>query len=154
MGNHYHLIIETPEANIGKVMHYIVDKDNYLMELSRYIHLNPVCAKMVEKPEEYAYSSYNSYITWKPEKIVTTDLILRMQARQRKEAQKEYRQYVENGRGEDLRNSLDNAYRGIILGGERFIKGVLKMIKEGYTEKAEVSQQKALKNITGMEEII
>jgi REP element-mobilizing transposase RayT len=113
MNNHYHLIIETPEANISRVMHYIsgsyttyintkrgrnghlfqgryksilVAKDSYLMELSRYIHLNPVRARMVEKPEEYAYSSYNSYITGKPEKIVTTDLILGMASRQRKDA--------------------------------------------------------------------
>ena len=181
MDNHYHLIIETPEANIGKVMHYIsgsyttyinikrgrnghlfqgryksilVDKDPYLMELSRYIHLNPVRAKMVGKPEEYAYSSYNSYITGKPEKIVTTDLILGMLSRQRKEAQKEYRDYVERGIGEELKNPLDDAYGGIILGGERFIKGVLRTIKEGYTERAEVSHRKALRNGMGMEEII
>ncbi len=181
MGNHYHLIIETPEANISKVMHYIsgsyttyinikrgrnghlfqgryksilVDKDPYLMELSRYIHLNPVRAKMVEKPEEYAYSSYNSYITGKPEKIVTTDLILEMLSRQRKEAQNEYRGYVENGIGEALKNPLDNAYGGIILGGERFIKSVLRTIKEGYTVRAEVSHRKALRNEIVMEEII
>ncbi len=95
MRNHFHLIIETPGANISNVKHYIsgsnttyinikrgrnghlfqgryksvlVDKDSYLMELSRYIHLNPVRAKMVEKPEEYSYSSYISYITGKPER--------------------------------------------------------------------------------------
>ena len=181
MGNHFHLIIETPGANISNVMHYIsgsyttyinikrgrnghlfqgryksilVDKDSYLMELSRYIHLNPVRAKMVEKPEEYPYSSYNSYITGKPEKIVTTDLLLGMLSKQRKEAQREYRSYVENGIGEVLKNPLDNAYGGIILGGERFIKGVLETIKEGYIESEEVSHRKALKKDIGMEEII
>ncbi len=181
MGNHYHLIVETPEANISRVMHYIsgsyttyinikrgrsghlfqgryksilVDKDSYLMELSRYIHLNPVRAKLVDKPEEYAYSSYNSYITGKPEKIVTTDLIMGMLSGQRKEAQNAYQRYVENGIGEKLKNPLDDAYGGIILGGERFIKGVLETIKEGYIERAEVSQRKALRNGIGMEAII
>jgi len=181
MGNHYHLIIETPEANISRVMHYIngsyttyinikrgrnghlfqgryksilVAKDSYLMELSRYIHLNPVRALMVEKPEEYAYSSYNSYITGKPEKIVTTDLILGMVSRERKEARDGYRDYVENGIGEKLKNPLDGAYGGIIVGGEQFIKGVLRTIKEGYIEKAEVSHRKALRSVIGMEEII
>jgi hypothetical protein len=109
---------------------------------------------MVEKPEEYAYSSYNSYITGKPEKIVTTDLILGMASRQRKDAQKTYQHYVENGIGEELKNPLDSAYGGIILGGEQFIKGVLRTIKEGYIERAEVSQRKALRNVMGMEEII
>ena len=83
------MIIETPNANIGKVMHYIngsytnyinrkrnrsghlfqgrykailIDQDSYLLELSRYIHLNPVKANIVEKPENYSYSSYRSYI--------------------------------------------------------------------------------------------
>ncbi|MCL4557654.1 MAG: hypothetical protein M1491_03345 [Deltaproteobacteria bacterium] len=109
---------------------------------------------MAGKPEEYAYSSYNSYITGKPEKIVTTDLIMGMLSRQRKEAQNAYRRYVENWIGEKLKNPLDDAYGGIILGGERFIKGVLDTIREGYTEKAEVSQRKALRNGIGMEEII
>ncbi|MCL4557307.1 MAG: hypothetical protein M1491_01490, partial [Deltaproteobacteria bacterium] len=70
------------------------------------------------------------------------------------EAQNAYRRYVENGIGEKLKNPLDDAYGGIILGGERFIKGVLDMIREGYTEKAEVSHRKALRNEMGMEEII
>ena len=90
MTNHYHLIIETPEGNLSRVMHnlnssytayintkrkrsghlfqgrykaIVVDKDNYLLELSRYLHLNPVRAKMVEKPEEYPHSSYRTFIS-------------------------------------------------------------------------------------------
>ena len=82
MTNHYHLIIETPRANLSSVMHYInssytnyinikkrrsghlfqgrykailIDRDSYLLELSRYLHLNPVRAKMVERPEDYPY---------------------------------------------------------------------------------------------------
>ncbi len=89
MTNHYHLLIETPNANMSKIMHYIngsytnyinrkrrkhghlfqgrykailVDRDSYLLELSRYIHLNPVRAGMVEKPENYPYGSYCDYI--------------------------------------------------------------------------------------------
>ena len=72
MTNHYHLLIETPKPNLNRVMHYInssytnyinikrkrsghlfqgrykailIDRDNYLLELSRYIHLNPVRAE-------------------------------------------------------------------------------------------------------------
>lgn len=85
MGNHYHLIIETAEGNLSRAMHYInssyttysnikrkrsghlfqgrfkailVDKDSYLLELSRYVHLNPVRAKMAAMPADYPYSSY------------------------------------------------------------------------------------------------
>jgi putative transposase len=89
MDNHYHVVIETPKGNLLKVMHglnsgytgyfnrkynrsghlfqgrykaVIVDKENYLLELSRYVHLNPVRAGMTERPEEYAWSSYAGYI--------------------------------------------------------------------------------------------
>ena len=105
MTNHYHILIETPNANIGKIMHYIngsytnyinrkrdrsghlfqgrykailIDRDSYLLELSRYIHLNPVRANIVEKPENYSYSSYRSYILKKKDDAVCRDQILKM----------------------------------------------------------------------------
>ncbi|MGH7884760.1 MAG: transposase [Thermodesulfobacteriota bacterium] len=89
MNNHYHLLIEIHEANLvkgmtrlngsytqrfnkrhkrvghlfqGRYKSIIVDKDNYLLELSRYILLNPVRANMVNKPEQWKWSSYRSMI--------------------------------------------------------------------------------------------
>ncbi|MCL4400384.1 transposase [Candidatus Parvarchaeota archaeon] len=89
MGNHYHLLLETTQPNLARIMHYInsayttyynlkrnkyghlflgryksilVDKDSYLLELTRYIHLNPVRAKLVTKPESYKWSSYQGYL--------------------------------------------------------------------------------------------
>jgi putative transposase len=103
MTNHYHLLIETPKPNLSRVMHYLnssytnyinikrkrsghlfqgrykailIDRDNYLLELSRYVHLNPIRAEMAEKPEDYPYSSYNNYITREKEDMVYRDLIL------------------------------------------------------------------------------
>jgi len=85
MTNHYHLLIETPDANLSKGMRYVngvytqrfnrkhskvghvfqgrykailVDKNEYLQELSRYIVLNPVRAGMVEGAEDWSWSSY------------------------------------------------------------------------------------------------
>jgi hypothetical protein len=87
MGNHYHLLIETPEANLvrgmrrlngvytqafnrrrkkpghvfqGRYKSILVDKENYLLELCRYIVLNPVRANMVKEPEEWSWSSYGA----------------------------------------------------------------------------------------------
>src|SRR3990172_2353035 len=95
MGNHYHLLIETPKANISQIMQnintsytvyvnrkyqrsghlfqgrfkgIIVDKDEYLVTLSRYIHLNPVRAGIVEKPDDYRWTSYAVCIGKKVEK--------------------------------------------------------------------------------------
>jgi len=97
MSNHYHLIIETPERNLSKLMQYIngsytnffnrrtgrsghlfqgrykailVDVDSYLLQLSRYIHLNPVRAGIVEQPQGYPHSSYKSFISKKGEEII------------------------------------------------------------------------------------
>ena len=82
MSNHYHLLIETTQENLSHLMHYLngsytsyfnwkhkrhghlfqgryksilVDKETYFMELTRYIHLNPVKAKMVEDPLKYPW---------------------------------------------------------------------------------------------------
>ena len=85
MDNHYHLLIETPEGNLsrgmrqlngvytqcfnrrhGRVGHVfqgrfkaiVVDRDSYLLELCRYVALNPIRAAMVAQIEHYAWSSY------------------------------------------------------------------------------------------------
>jgi len=85
MDNHYHLLIETPEPNLvagmrrlngvytqafnrrhrrighllqGRYKSILVDKDAYLLELCRYIVLNPVRAKAVKQPAQWPWSSY------------------------------------------------------------------------------------------------
>jgi REP element-mobilizing transposase RayT len=89
MTNHYHLLIETPRPNLSRIMHFlnesyttyinvkrrrsghlfqgrfkalIVDRDAYLLELSRYLHLNPVRAGIAPRPEAYPFSSYRAFI--------------------------------------------------------------------------------------------
>lgn len=91
MGNHYHLLIETPNANLGRIMRHIngvytqrynrlkhtdgplfrgrykailVEQDNYLLQLSRYIHRNPIEMKhpLVEQLVDYPWSSYPAFI--------------------------------------------------------------------------------------------
>ncbi|MBU3107558.1 hypothetical protein [Clostridium gasigenes] len=54
----------------------LIDTDKYLLESSRYIHLNPAKAKMVELPEDYEWSSYNQYIRKTKDRIVECDKIL------------------------------------------------------------------------------
>ncbi len=181
MSNHYHLVIETPDSNLSKVMHHIngsyttymnikknrsghlfqgrykaivVDRDDYLLELSRYIHLNPVRAGMVLRPEDYFYSSYKSYLSRNNDKILSKGLILGMLSEEEGEAKKRYRRYVESAVGEELENPLKGVYGGIILGGERFIKDVLKRLKGGSLQKEEVSHRRALKAALGTEEIL
>ncbi len=87
MSNHFHLVIETPEPNLSRGMHwlngcyagsfnrlhdrwghlfggrfkaFIVEKESYLPELLRYVVLNPVRANMVSRPEDHPWSSYRA----------------------------------------------------------------------------------------------
>lgn len=87
MSNHYHLVIETPDSTLSRGMQWLnskyaqwfnkthkrvghlfqgrfkavlVDRDTYLLELLRYVVLNPVRAKMVARPEDYRWSSYRA----------------------------------------------------------------------------------------------
>jgi len=103
MDNHVHLLIETTFVDISKIMynlnkdyavyfnqkyHFVghlfqgrfrwelVDNDPYYLEVSRYIHLNPVKAEMMERPQEYSWSSYQSYVQEDTENtLVDTDKI-------------------------------------------------------------------------------
>ena len=181
MTNHYHLIVETPEMNLSKIMHFIngsyttyinvkrkrsghlfqgrykailVDKDNYLLELSRYLHLNPVRAKMVQKPEDYLYSSYRSYVTEHCEAIVSRDTILEMMNDNKTDASGRYRNFVESMIGEEIASPFKDVYGGIILGKAEFIQDTLERLKSESVDTPEVSHSKAFRSTTGLEEIV
>ena len=89
MGNHYHICLRTPEGNLSRVMRHldglytqrfnrhhrrdgalfrgrykaiVVDKDAYLAQVVRYIHLNPLEAGLVEEPQAYEWSSHRFYL--------------------------------------------------------------------------------------------
>lgn len=149
MPNHYHLLLETSQPNISRIMHYIngsyttyfnirrkhcghvfqgrfksivVDKDSYFLELSRYIHLNPLKAKMIDSPEKYPWSSYPGYLG-KRDDLLDKDKIqqcLDMGTSQ-------YKRFVEGG----IKHSIDpfkNVYAGFLLGSDVFIKDKLKSL--------------------------
>jgi REP element-mobilizing transposase RayT len=181
MTNHYHLIIETPHANLSEIMHYInssyttyinkkkgrsghlfqgrykailVDKDTYLLELSRYLHLNPVRAKIVTKPEEYPHSSYRSYIVKNKEDIVHRDLILGMISQNNQRAYKQYQAFVENAIGEGHESPLKDIYAGVILGSQAFIRHILEKLQNDLFEKEHVSHRRSLKAVHTSDTII
>ncbi len=139
---------------IGRYKAIVVDRDNYLLELSRYIHLNPVRAGMVERPEDYFYSSYKSYISKNKDEILFQDLLLGMFYKEEGEAKKRYRRFVESAVGEELENPLKGVNGGIILGEERFFQDVLKRLNEGSLHNEEVSHRRSLKVVFRTEKIL
>lgn len=151
MGNHYHLLVETTQPNISRIMQYlntsytiyynvkrkkcghlfqgryksiIVEADSYLLELTRYIHLNPVRAKIVGSPEKYKWSSYLEHIkTYKKGIIDKIEL-----SRYFKLSANAYEKFVLEGIGKTL-TPFTNIYAGFILGRENFIKDKLAVLK-------------------------
>lgn len=149
MSNHYHLLLETPSGNLSQIMRHIngaytnyfntkrkraghlfqgrykailVDKDAYALELTRYIHLNPVRAGMAERPEEYNWSSYRSYIglVEKPMWLQSTDLLGQFSKDKRKQHEK-YKSFVEELHGKDKKSPLDGTIGSAILGDQWFV---------------------------------
>jgi putative transposase len=159
MDNHYHLVIETPQSNLLKVMHglnsgytgyfnrkynrsghlfqgrykaIIVDKETYLLELSRYVHLNPVRASMTKKPEEYAWSSYTGYIkVSKSKPWIEYTWILDIFGDE-KASRRKYKKYVDKESKEG--KPFDKLYSQIILGTDEFIVKVKKLIGKGLND--------------------
>jgi len=181
MTNHYHLIIETSKANLNRIMHYIngsyttyfnrrqgrnghlfqgrykailVDVDRYLLELSRYLHLNPVRAGLVKRPEEYSYSSYRSYITREKEEIVHRDRIWGMISGDGRNGVQRYRRFVEEALGRDLESPLKRVYGGVILGGDKFIRDVLRRMEGRDVRRQDISYRRQLRVTKDVEEII
>jgi putative transposase len=77
----------------GRYKAEIIEKDAYNLQTSRYIHLNPVKASMVELPEEYQWSSYDIYMGQRQSDLVTDEKIL---SYFKENSRKLYREYVES----------------------------------------------------------
>lgn len=148
MDNHYHLIIETPEGNLsqgmrqlngvytqafnkshhrvghifqGRYKAILVQKESHLLEVCRYVVLNPVRAKVVKSPKEWKWSSYKRTSGLeKPHSCLTTDWILGQFGEKLRMARKRYMEFVKIGIEEE---SIWTKVRGqILFGNEDFIE--------------------------------
>ena len=150
MDNHYHLLVETPDGNLSKGMRQLngvytqrfnrqhervghvfqvrykaqlVEKQAYLLELARYIVLNPVRAKLVRHPNEWPWSSYRATVglcaapNW-----LTANWILGNFSTQRNEATRHYADFVAGGiQGQSPWGNLKNQ---IFLGSDSFVESL------------------------------
>lgn len=178
MPNHYHFLIGTPRGNLKQIMQnintsytvfvnrkyhrvghlfqgrykaFIVDKDRYLIELGRYIHLNPVRAELVRKPEEFRWSSYRDYISDRMAGgLVDTDETLGFFSKQRDIAIRRYREFVDEGVGG--RSPLENA-TGSIIGDEGFRERVVKYLRV-LPDKRAIPEIRRFREKQGIDEIV
>jgi len=152
MPNHYHMLLETPRGNLTAILHHVntgytnffntkwkrighlfqgryrallVEKDSYGVELSRYIHLNPVRAELVKTPSNYPWSSYRAYLGMRDSlPWLQKRYLLGQMGKGEKEAQKKYRSFVEEGMGEPVSDPLQKTVAATLLGSEKFIEWV------------------------------
>lgn len=154
MGNHYHLLIETPDGNLSKIMQFInsqythffnfvnnksghvfqgryksllVDKDSYLLGLSRYIHLNPLKAGLAKKLEDYRWSSFPYYAGLRPSpKWLRFDFVLsNWDINDIPKSVEKYKKFI-SSKIDNSEDVFKNIYGQAILGDEDFISNTLK----------------------------
>jgi len=182
MTSHYHLLIETTQANLSLAMQWLnvsyaayynkkrqrsghlfqgrfksvlVEADEYLKPLSRYIHLNPVRAGMVNSPDEFLWSSYPAFTgKIKTPGWLETGWLLAIFGRKKREATDNYKAYVEGIEINSLKNPEENIVGGFILGGIDFVNWVKNDFLLARNDEKEIPQLKRLKPKVPLEEIL
>ncbi len=99
----------------GRYKAIICDKDEYLLVLVRYIHLNPVRSKLVKSPEQYRHSSHVLYLKGKPGNVVDPTFVLKLMG-----GRKSYRRFVRDGVGEGHKDEYYELRDQQILGTDEF----------------------------------
>jgi REP element-mobilizing transposase RayT len=160
MESHYHLMLETRQANLSKIMHFmntsftiylnkrhkrvghlfqgrfkaiLIEAETYAQELSRYIHLNPLRAGIVKRPEDHAWSSLREYLGQrKPPRWLDTSFVLGLFGDDPDDARLQYAAFISSLLIPTVPNPFKNKNGGspAILGS----KGFLERIKETYLQ--------------------
>jgi len=171
MSNHYHLLVETPEANLAQGMRQLngvytqrfnrshqrvghvfqgrykaimVERESYLLELARYVVLNPLRAKMVKRLEDWPWSSYLATCGQVPAPSwLQTDWILAQFGQRRSSAIAKYVEFVHAGAR--LPSVWAQLQGQIFLGSEAFVKKMQAQIeKKGMLDEIPRAQRRAL----------
>jgi len=177
MSNHVHLLLETPQGNLSKMMQafqtsytvyfnkrhgrtghvfeqrykaMLVEKDNYLLQVSRYIHLNAMSAKLAERAQDYRWCSYGSYLKGRGIPGLKTETVLGQLNGSKTRQLQQYREYVEGGQEERLKNPAPEVRQQIYVGGEEFIEATQKRGKALPTTERRYSLQRIIKSVSAV----
>ena len=149
MSNHYHLLIETPKSGLNRALRYLngvytqtfnrrhrrvghlfqgrykailVDKDSYLLELSRYIHLNPWRLKKSEDPFKYRWSSLNAYVgaVAIPRWLTGAEVLSEFGSR----GKRGYREFIVDGMTTGIKTPWEEVRGQVVMGSEQFVEKV------------------------------
>lgn len=152
MSNHYHLLVQTPCANLSRAMRHIdgiytqrynrrhktvgqvfagryksiiIDADTYLLDVVRYIHKNPVRAGMVDQIQRYPWTSHPGYLADTPEwDWLHKGFVLSTFSFDRNEAKRRYKRFITDNDSEEITRFFDGKNVHAILGTDRFIRWI------------------------------
>jgi len=164
MSNHFHLFVQTPNGDLSAGMHdlnggyvsfynvrhshqghlfqgrfraFVVEDEGYWLEVSRYVHLNPVRAGLVERPEDWRWSSYAGYhrphlrVEW-----LNYERVLEDHGGDTQAGRRLYREFIEEGLGRRLDSPLSRAKHRFVLGSDRFVEWVQGLLDDAPDEPA------------------
>jgi REP element-mobilizing transposase RayT len=167
--NHYHLLIQTPKANLSRIMRHldglytqrynrrhkrdgplfrgrykaiVVDAEEYLMAVARYIHHNPVAAGLVSSPERYEWSSGRIYMKERrqPVWLDADQLLARFPSKNRREA---FLSFMRSKVEKPLETFYRARRRLPVLGSEGFIERVRGWLKKKQGDFKEMPEAKS-----------
>ena len=152
LSNHYHLLVQTPTANISRAMRHLngvytqrfnkinhcdgqlfrgrfksilVDADSYLIELLRYIHRNPLESGMVDNINKYTWSSHKAYLSGsKKWDWLHKKYILSLFSRNGGESIRRYKQFVSKGTLEEINQILARKKLPTVIGSNSFVEKI------------------------------
>lgn len=157
MGNHVHHLIEVGQTPLARVMQNILfrytrywnakykkighlfqgryrailcDKNNYLLELIRYLHLNPVRSKLVQDPDRYRWSSHTAYLAGTGTKWLAVEEVLALFAKSLAQAVSAYQRFVRDGLNLGHRDDLYEVVEQTYLGDEQFVEKVEERVSD------------------------
>ncbi len=157
MPNHAHLLLEMGETPLSRLMQILqfrytrnfnikykkwghlfqgrykailCDKDSYFLELSSYIHLNPVRAGLVEKPQQHPWSSYRSYVREDKDPLVDRDFLLTQFSNKMIVAKRAYGRFVRSRISQGHRENFYELKDQRFLGTKEFIENIHRDLNE------------------------
>ncbi len=178
MDNHYHTVIETIDGNLsegmrqlngiytqafnrrhkrvghvfqGRYKSILIQKESHLLEVCRYVELNPVRAGVVQNPEEWQWSSYRATAgIMKGHSCLTREWILGQFGNRRRQAERQYRKFIESGRR--TKSIWEKVQHQSLLGEKDFAESLKGYVK-GYDEIQEIPRKQRFMNRPSLQEL-
>ena len=152
MSNHYHLLVQTPAANLSRSMRHIngvytqrynrrknidgqlfrgrykcvlVEEDSHLLEILRYIHRNPVRANLCTSVGDYPWSSHHGYLSGaKKWQWLHKEFLLGMFSKKQSQAIRQYREFVQDDDSEEITGFFEKKNLASFFGSQDFVEWI------------------------------